>query len=144
MAEDGSKKGTLPKKHGFSSCLFSFCISWNDRIGHSMRSWSDNNGMDMGLKSYHIKFLINNKIYKKMERLREQTGVSLQKQANAALAFFLENVTIGEGVNFGKKLYVKRINCYRKPIEVVPSVDAEYAEYMRNLNPEGKKKDGRF
>ena len=74
-----------------------------------------------------------------MERLREQTGVSLQKQANAALAFFLENVTIGKG-KFWEKALCKRINCYRKPIEVVPSVDAEYAEYMRNLNPEGKKK----
>lgn len=75
-----------------------------------------------------------------MEELRKETGISLQRQANAALAFFLDNVIIGEGVNFGKKLYLKRVDSNRKPLEIMPAVSWEEAEHVRNLNPDGMKK----
>lgn len=89
---------------------------------------------------YEVKYKVEPKTFRRMEWLRKETGISLQRQSNAALAFFLDNVIIGEGVNFGKKLYLKRVDPNRKPIEIMPAVSWKEAEYMRNLNPDGMKK----
>ena len=86
------------------------------------------------------KFIIEKNNYKRLENLRRITGVSITKMVDAAVIFFLENVTIGEGTNLGNKIYLKRNNCSRKPIELTAIVDAEHAEYLRGLNPGGLKK----